>query len=289
MEDWLLPLQQGRHQVAWDRFLSRHRKLIFASIRHYTHDYDEGMEVFAHVCEKLGADDMRLLRARAEDPNPRARFTTWLVVVVRHAAVDWFRHRDGRRRLSALAAGIRTVTGTSTAVLKGPAASESALRFGAPGYDVLHLATFGVLNKHNPLFSYVELGGEGGDSRLEVHEVFALELDGQLVVLSACQTALASGASADVPPGDDWVGLTQAFLQAGAGGVLASLWRVEDRATARLMQHFYRLLATGESAAAALAGAQRTLLREDGLNDPFYWGGFILSGTASGPGLPPHR
>jgi len=102
MEDWLLPLQQDRPQVAWDKFLSRHQKLIFASIRHYTHDYDEGMEVFAHVCEKLGADDMRLLRARAEDPNPRARFTTWLVAVVRHAAVDWFRHRDGRHRLSAL-------------------------------------------------------------------------------------------------------------------------------------------------------------------------------------------
>jgi RNA polymerase sigma factor (sigma-70 family) len=103
MEDWLLPLQQGRPQVAWDKFLSRHRKLIFASIRHYTHDYDEGMEVFAHVCAKLGADDMHLLRARAEDPHPRAQFTTWLVAVVRHAAVDWFRHRDGRHRLSALA------------------------------------------------------------------------------------------------------------------------------------------------------------------------------------------
>jgi CHAT domain-containing protein len=102
-----------------------------------------------------------------------------------------------------------------------------------------------------------------------------------MVVLSACQTALASGAVADVPPGDDWVGLTQAFLQAGAGEVLASLWRVEDRATARLMELFYRGLASGESEAAALAGAQRTMLREPGRSHPFYWAGFVLSGSGT--------
>ena len=103
MEDWLLPLQQGQPDVAWDRFLSRHRRLIFATIRHYTQDYDDGMELFAHLCGKLREDDMRRLRLRAEDPNPRAQFSTWLVAVVRHAAVDWFRHRDGRHRLSRLA------------------------------------------------------------------------------------------------------------------------------------------------------------------------------------------
>jgi len=103
MEDWLLPLQQGQPDVAWDRFLSRYRRLIFASIRHYTQDYDDGMELFAHVCEKLSADGMERLRARAEDPRPRAQFSTWLVTVVRHAVIDWFRHRDGRHRLSSLA------------------------------------------------------------------------------------------------------------------------------------------------------------------------------------------
>jgi CHAT domain-containing protein/Tfp pilus assembly protein PilF len=178
-------------------------------------------------------------------------------------------------------AGIHAVYGRRATVLAGPAASEAALRAGVPGHDILHLATFGILNKHNPLFSYVELAGGGDDGRLEVHEVFGLDLAGQLVVLSACQTALASGALADVPAGDDWVGLTQAFLQAGAGGVLASLWRVEDRATARLMQLFYRRLAAGESDATALAGAQRAVLREPGMAHPFYWAGFVLSGSRS--------
>ena len=151
--------------------------------------------------------------------------------------------------------GIHAEYGDRATLLSGPSASAAALRSGMTGHDIIHLATVGVLNKHNPLFSYVELAGRGDDARVEVHEVFALHLEGQLVVLSACQTALASGALADVPPGDDWVGLTQAFLQAGAGGVLASLWRVEDRATARLMELFYRRLASGESAAAAFAGA----------------------------------
>jgi DNA-directed RNA polymerase specialized sigma24 family protein len=106
MEDWLPPLQEGQPDVAWDRFLSRYRRLIFATVRHYTRDYDDGMEVFAHVCEKLRAEEMRRLRVRAEEVNPRARLTTWLVVVVRNAAIDWIRHRDGRHRLSTVAQGL---------------------------------------------------------------------------------------------------------------------------------------------------------------------------------------
>jgi RNA polymerase sigma factor (sigma-70 family) len=106
MEDWLSPLQQGHPDEAWDAFLTRYRRLIFASIRHYTQDYDDGMDLFAHACERLRADEMQRLRTRAEEPDPRARFSTWLVTVVRHLVVDWFRHRDGRHRLSSLARGL---------------------------------------------------------------------------------------------------------------------------------------------------------------------------------------
>jgi hypothetical protein len=76
-------------------------------------------------------------------------------------------------------------------------------------------------------------------------------------VLSACQTALGSGRIADVPPGDDWVGLTRAFLHAGAAQVAATLWAIEDRATAVLMERFYRQLGSGAGAVHALAIAQR--------------------------------
>src|SRR5207245_6682039 len=102
---------------------------------------------------------------------------------------------------------------------------------------IVHLATYGVLNKHNPLFSFIELGAGGGeDGRLAVHEVFGLTLNARLLVLSACQTGLAAGALADVPPGDDWVGLVQGFLFSGASNVLATLWLVQDLASAPLME-----------------------------------------------------
>jgi CHAT domain-containing protein len=129
------------------------------------------------------------------------------------------------------------------------------------------------------LFSFVELAPQpGDDGRLEVHEVFGLDLHARLVVLSACQTALGSGALADVPAGDDWVGLVEGFLYAGAAHVMATLWPVEDRATAGLMEEFYTELAAGRPEAEALAGAQRQALRNPATADPFYWAGFTLSG-----------
>src|SRR5438046_10026953 len=103
MEDWVVELQGGRPDAAWDRFLERYRRLIFAAIRHYAQDYDDVMDVFARVCEALREDDLARLRCYAEQPVHTARFSTWLVTVVRHLTIDWFRHRDGRRRLPALA------------------------------------------------------------------------------------------------------------------------------------------------------------------------------------------
>lgn len=103
MDDWVAELQGGRPDAAWDRFLERYRRLIFAAIRHYAQDYDDVMDIFARVCEALREDDLRRLRYYTDQPNHQARFSTWLVTVVRHLTVDWFRHRDGRRRISTVA------------------------------------------------------------------------------------------------------------------------------------------------------------------------------------------
>jgi CHAT domain-containing protein len=113
-----------------------------------------------------------------------------------------------------------------------------------------------------------------------VNKVFGLGLSGQLVVLSACQTALAAGANDDVPPGDDWIGLVQAFLQGGASRVLASLWPIEDRTTAMLMEQFHRRLAAGHPAGAALAEAQREMLRRPETSAPFFWAAFVINGNS---------
>jgi CHAT domain-containing protein len=168
-------------------------------------------------------------------------------------------------------------------VLRGSQASEEAFRRLAGEYRVLHLATYGVLNTHNPLFSFVDLApGAEDDGRLEVHEVLGLDLTADLVVLSACQTALGSGALADVPEGDDWVGLTRAFLHAGAARVLATLWAVEDRATADLMERFYERRGAGANDMTALADAQRQLLGNPATAHPFYWAGMVLVGQQGG-------
>jgi CHAT domain-containing protein/Tfp pilus assembly protein PilF len=174
---------------------------------------------------------------------------------------------------------IRSLFGRQATVLRDGAASEAAFRVEAPQHGVVHLATYGVLNKHNPMFSYVALSpGADVDGRLEVHEVFGLELRARLVVLSACQTALASGLVTDVPAGDDWVGLVRAFLGIGASNVIATLWPVEDRATARVMEMLYRRLRAGETEGSALSAAQREALRQPATADPFYWAGFVLVG-----------
>jgi CHAT domain-containing protein len=172
---------------------------------------------------------------------------------------------------------IGRILGERAQILVGAPASERAFRALAPGREVVHLATYGVLNKHNPLFSFVELGAGGGeDGRLEVHELFGLTLNARLLVLSACQTGVAAGTLADVPPGDDWVGLVHGFLFAGASNVVATLWPVQDRATARLMERYYTELSQGRPEAEALAEMQRSALRAPATAHPFYWAGFAL-------------
>jgi CHAT domain-containing protein len=174
-------------------------------------------------------------------------------------------------------AAIRRTYGDRAVGLVGRAATESTFRALAPEREIVHLATHGVLNKHNPLFSFVQLGAGGGhDGRLEVHELFGLTLNARLLVLSACQTGVGGGAVADVPPGDDWIGLVQGFLYAGAGNVLATLWPVSDIATARLMERFYGELASSRPEAEGLAMAQRAALHEPETAHPYFWAGFTL-------------
>jgi CHAT domain-containing protein/tetratricopeptide (TPR) repeat protein len=176
---------------------------------------------------------------------------------------------------------VERLAGEDVQVRIGASATEAMFRREAPGRRILHLATYGVLNKQNPLFSFVELmPGGADDGRLEVHEVFGLQLAADLVVLSACQTGLGSGALADVPPGDDWVSLTRAFLHAGASRVVATLWPVDDWATAALMERFYRAMTRGAAPAKALAEAQRLLAAEAATAHPYYWAGFVLVGGA---------
>ncbi|HEY3219091.1 MAG TPA: sigma-70 family RNA polymerase sigma factor [Gemmatimonadales bacterium] len=105
-ESWIAPLQSGDPERAWDLFITRYRRLIFGAIRHYTGEPDDVMDVFARVCEVLRANDFARLRRCAERVDPNRPFSTWLVAVVYNLTIDWFRHRDGRKRLSTIAAAL---------------------------------------------------------------------------------------------------------------------------------------------------------------------------------------
>jgi RNA polymerase sigma factor (sigma-70 family) len=97
-EPWVRALQEGDSERAWDLFVSQYRRLIFATIRHYTRDDDEVMDVFADVCGALRKN--RLARAQRywDRPTHTARYSSWLATVVRHLAVDWLRRHGLRQR-----------------------------------------------------------------------------------------------------------------------------------------------------------------------------------------------
>ena len=165
-------------------------------------------------------------------------------------------------------------------VLTGSKATEDSFKRHASNYQTLHLATHGTFNKFNPLLSGLALEpGSGEDGQLQVHEILDLKLNANLVTLSACDTALASGYYADVPVGDEFVGLTRSFLLAGADSILASLWEVNDRSTLEFMESFYRRL-TEESEMESLAQVQRYLIKSNGAyRHPYYWAPFVLIGA----------
>ncbi|MBA3568363.1 MAG: CHAT domain-containing protein [Pyrinomonadaceae bacterium] len=150
-------------------------------------------------------------------------------------------------------------------------------------YRVLHIATHGLLNAERPQFTGVVLslvGNKGDDGFLRTDEVFNLRLGSPLVMLSACETGLGKEKR-----GEGVMGLTRAFLYAGAPTVGVSLWSVADKSTADLMTDFYkRLLSSpgaaslGGSPSAAMREAQLAMISGKKYSAPFYWAPFVLVG-----------
>ena len=146
-------------------------------------------------------------------------------------------------------------------------------------YRILHFATHGLLNNKIPalsglVFSLVDEQGRPLNGFLRLHEIYNLKLNADLVVLSGCQTALGQEVS-----GEGLIGLTRGFMHAGAPRVVASLWNVNDQATANLMKLFYeRMLKDGLPPAAALRAAQIAMWKTEPNAVPYRWGAFILQG-----------
>ncbi len=146
-------------------------------------------------------------------------------------------------------------------------------------YRIVHLATHGLLNSRHPelsglVFSLVDERGRAQDGFLRLHEVYNLAWGADLVVLSACQTALGREVR-----GEGLVGLTRGFMYAGVPRVVVSLWAVSDEATAVLMERFYEgMFREGLRPVEALRRAQEAVRREGRWRAPYYWAGFVLQG-----------
>ena len=146
-------------------------------------------------------------------------------------------------------------------------------------YRIVHFATHGLLNSEHPelsglVLSLVDRNGRPQDGFLGLQDIYNLNLPADLVVLSACETGLGKEIS-----GEGLVGLTRGFMYAGASRVVASLWKVSDAATARLMAEFYRSMEQDHLApAAALRQAQISMWKQKRWNDPYYWAAFQIQG-----------
>ena len=124
------------------------------------------------------------------------------------------------------------------------------------------------------VLSLVNQKGQSEDGVLRLHEIYNLQLNADLVVLSACGTALGKEVR-----GEGLIGLTRGFMYAGAPRVAATLWKVDDAATAELMANFYRFMLKEKlSPAAALRAAQLELRKQKRWHAPYFWAGFVLQG-----------
>lgn len=146
-------------------------------------------------------------------------------------------------------------------------------------YQVLHFATHGLLNTSRPalsglVLSLVSPDGTPQRGYLELADIYNLNLTAGLVVLSACQTGLGKEVK-----GEGLIGLTRGFLFAGAKGVVSSLWKVDDAATAALMDDFYKgMFSRHLRPAAALRQAELAVWKRRRWASPYFWSAFVYEG-----------
>ncbi len=163
-------------------------------------------------------------------------------------------------------------------VLTGQQATKTSVKSQGPRYDLILLSTHGEMIESSPLKSNLRFTpSDKDDGKLTVNEIFDMEIKANMVTLSACETALVRGETGDFPQGDDLVGLSRAFIHAGAPSVVASLWKVSDESTVELMRAFHRNIKT-MSKSEALQRAQLDLMKSGLSSHPFFWAPFILIG-----------
>ncbi|WP_083938571.1 CHAT domain-containing protein [Psychromonas ossibalaenae] len=158
-------------------------------------------------------------------------------------------------------------------LLLGSDATETQVKQNGVLFKTLHFASHGIFDPEQPLSSGLLLAkDQSNDGMLTVRELYELNLNADLITLSACETGLGK-----ISNGDDVVGFTRGFLYAGTNSIISSLWKVDDQATSQLMQHFYAKLANSSDKRLALKQAQLAV-KTDYNRHPYYWAAFQLTG-----------
>lgn len=169
-------------------------------------------------------------------------------------------------------------------VFIGRDASEKSFKTLAPTYSMIHLATHGVIDNRQPLYSHLLLtkteGDPENDGRLEARQIMEMNLNADLAVLSACETA-----NGKIAPGEGVIGMSWAFFVGGARAVVVTQWKVNSASTSQMMSNFYNNLnpskgKSNPSKAKALREATLALIRGQNYRHPFYWAGFVTVGNA---------
>jgi CHAT domain-containing protein len=219
--------------------------------------------------------DERLRRPDPGAPNPPSDAS----LLSRSPTFDLQRLRYSGREARDIAA---LVPESARLVLQGfEATRDGVLRADLTQYRYLHFATHGLVDSRYPALSALALSqfdehGRSLAGLLRLNDIYNLRLNADLVVLSACDTALGREIR-----GEGLVGFTQGFLYAGAQALVLSLWRVSDAATAALMTRFYEhMIEEGATAANALRAAQLSMAEGGRWAAPYYWGAFVILGDA---------
>ncbi len=216
----------------------------------------------------------KALLAFADPAYPTAKDASPTLAAYRERGVPDTRLPGSRTEVLA----IRALHGAANSrVYFGEEAHEPALKQEAlEQYRYLHLAAHGYLDEQQPTRSGILLlpGPGNDDGILQVEDILRLRLNADLVTLSACQTGIG-----EVVDGEGVMGLSRAFLQAGAQGVIVSLWNVNDSASAELMQTFHQNLKSGLGRDESLRRAKLALLRKPGpWRHPYFWAAFVGMG-----------
>lgn len=260
-------------------------------IRDYAVSYAPSASVLVRLLAEHKQSEAQKSFLGYGDPSYPESATTAIAVVTRSALEDGkplqlARLDKSREEITAIARLFPPQQ--ATLFLQRDASEENVkVKHRLADYKIIHFAVHGLLNEARSQFSALVFSlperpapaaekeaGYPEDGLLQVHEIFNLKLNADLVVLSACETGLGKEVK-----GEGIVGMTRAFIYAGSTSVVTSLWKVSDVSTSQLMVDFYRNLTTGGvNKAEALRQAKLAMIEKSAFHHPYYWAPFVLAG-----------